>query len=496
MEKRTIFFLLLLFVGTLALRLALVAQTGTFAPEGYFYFRQIEHMASEWEMLSTDALSYGGRPVIASPLFLLIMAVSYFFFPSVATLQIIPQVFVALLPVTVFLTVREMTRRSDAAFFSALMSAFIPVVFAETLFSLSPLTLSLPLSFLLVYFFLRSSAVPFIVCAIALALTHPSSIIPIFGFLFYLIIAQLASFRVERSELELILFSTFFTLWVHFLFYKKAFLLHGLSFIHQNIPVALLSRYFTEISLHIALLQVGVYPLLWGIASVSKYLFKTKDKLTFPILSLSIVVTLFLWLRFITPSAGFMYLGVCLSILAGPMYVEAASYFAKTRFSRFAPMAAVILFLLIIPSLALPSIYFAGQQKAVIVSPALADGLLWIRSNSSPHEVVLAVPSEGFVVASIAERKSVMDTNFLLAPNADERLADVERMFTTSFPTEAVALFNKYDVDYILVSPAAQRRFDVDKNLYSIPCLEEVYNERNVVVYQSHCRLSVTTSVI
>lgn len=470
--------------------------TDYFAPEGYFYFRQIEHMASEWELLSYDELSYGGRFVITSPFFLVFMAFWYFLFPSVSTLQIIPQVFVALLPMTVFLTVREMTKRNDAAFFSALMSAFIPVVFAETLFSLSPLTLALPLSFLLVYFFLRNTAVPFVVCAVALALTHPSSIIPIFGFLFYLIISRLAGFKVERPELELILFSTFFTLWIHFLFYKKAFLVHGLSFIHQNIPAALLSRYFTEISLAIALLQIGVYPLLWGIASISKYLFKTKDKLVFPIISLSLAVTLFLWLRFVAPSVGFMFLGVCLTILAGPVYVEVAAYFTKTRFSSLAPFAAVAAFLIVIPSLVLPSIYFAGQQRITLVSPALFDGLQWLRGNSSPQDVVLAVPSEGFVVASIAGRKSVMDTNFLLAPDAPERFADVERMFTSSFPTEAVALFNKYGVDYILVSPAAQRRFDVDQSLYSIPCLEEVYNQRNVVIYHSQCKLSVTTSVI
>ncbi len=500
MNRRTLVFLVLLFGVTLALRLSFIYGADTYSADGYYYLRLIEHVAFEGEPLAYDELSYGGRVVLSSPLFLYLMAFLYWLFKAPFILQLAPQLFVSSLPLVVFFIVRTMTQRFDAAFFSALLSAFVPVVFSWTLFSLSPLTLSLPLSFLLLLLFTRtsssSSAVPFIIVMVALSLTHPSSILPLTGLLFYLGISRLAGFRVEKSELELIFFSTFFLLWVHFLLYKRAFLVHGLAFIHQNIPLALLSRYFTDISLSTALLQIGVYPLLGGVYAISKYLFRTKDKSIFPFLSLSIAIALFLWFRFITPAVGFMYLGVCLSILSGPAYLQLVSYVEKTKFSRYSPVFIGVLFILIIPTLVVPSMYFASGERAAVVSPALADALDWLRGTSSPDDVVLASPGEGFVVESVAARKTVMDTSFLLAPDASLRLKEVERMFMTSFPTEAVALFNKYGVDYILVSPQAHRRFDVDKSLYSIPCLQEVYNKRNVVIYRSRCKLSVTPSVI
>ena len=50
--------------------------------------------------------------------------------------------------------------------------------------------------------------------------------------------------------------------------------------------------------------------------------------------------------------------------------------------------------------------------------------------------VVLATPKEGHLVTAIAEKKNVADTKFLSEHSADQRIKDIETIFTTSFETE------------------------------------------------------------
>lgn len=497
MKRWEVVLLVLLFVIPLAARLYFVSSTEYFSPDAYFPIRLTEHIAEHGIPLHDDALSYGGRTLLVPPLFPYLLAFFSFIFPASFVFKVVPQLFISLLPIVIFFIVQRVTARSDAAFFSAVLSAFIPIIFSKTLFSVTPLALALPLTFFALLLFIspprKTTLVLFIISVVALSLLHPSSIFLVTGLLGYLILSRIESIHLEKSELELIFFSTFISLWIQFLLYEKAFLMHGFALVRQNIPPAILSTYFTDVSLFSALIQIGVIPLVGGILCVYKYILKIKNKYIYMYIAQAISLIIFIWLRFIPPPLGFMYLGVCLCILSGPSYISFVSYVKKTRFLHASSLALCGIILLIVLSLVVPSMYFARTERDATVSPSLYMAMLWLNNRTQSGSTILAAAPEGHLIAAVAERKNVLDDYFILAPHSDERLVDVGRMFTSLFPTEAVALFEKYSVDYILITNTTMTLYGVrDLPYRDASCLSRVYDRGDVRIYRSRCDIEVT----
>lgn len=494
MKKKEVVFVIMLFLAVLGLRLYFAFQSPHFSYDSYFHLRIIEQIAENGHLLTSDSLSYGGRTIIVLPLFYYILGLLGWVFPLPLVTKVVPHVFLSLLPVIIFFIVRKITTQIGAAFFSAVISAFVPVLFADTLYSLSPTMLVLPFVFLTLFLFLhideKSSVVFFVILVTALSLLHPSSALLITGLIGYLVVSRLEKFRLEKTELELIFFTTFVFLWLLFIFYKRAFLFHGLTLIQQNIPIEIVSRYFTHISFTSALVQIGIIPLVGGIFTIYKYLFNMKNKPLYMYISLGISVTILLWFRLLQPTLGFVYLSVCLCILSGPAYVSVVRYFRKTRISSLSPFFIGIIWLLIVPIMMVPTIYLSEQKEGI--SAPVFDALLWLRENTSADSVVLGAPHEGHAIAAIAGRKNVMDDYFLLIGDADERLVDVKRAFITPFATEAAKIFEKYDVDYVLVSRDTRAVYSISSLAYKDEeCIREVYNKDGTTIFHTRCRITV-----
>src|SRR3989344_5663642 len=132
-----------LFVVLFAVRLFLSA--GEFTPDAYFHIRMVEHIAQTGVPMTYDPLSYGGRALQFSPLFHYLLAVFSWVIPLDIVVHVLPQLFVSLLSLLIYIIVKKITENTSASSFSAVLAAVIPAFFAETLFSVSPLTLALPL---------------------------------------------------------------------------------------------------------------------------------------------------------------------------------------------------------------------------------------------------------------------------------------------------------------------------------------------------------------
>jgi len=312
----------------------------------------------------------------------------------------------------------------------------------------------------------------------------------IVGLIGYLILTRLEKIKIEKYEMELIFFSTFIFLWVQFLLYKKAFLFHGvLSLIQQNVPIELAARSFENYTITNIFLQLGLIPLILGIYCIYKFLFRTKNKQIYLYISLCIGVALFTWLKLIEVSIGFMYLGVCLSILSGPSYVSLVNYFKKIYFVRLSVLAFWLILLLIIPSMILPSLYFANSIDTV--DDDLYNSILWLKENTRNDSVILAAPKEGHLINAVGKRKNIADNYFILIDNVDEIFADVRRMFETQFQTEAIRLFDKYSVDYVLITNNTVGEYGIEHlNYESQDCISNVYNNE-VTILHSRCRIKI-----
>ena len=495
MKKREVVIIGLLFIAVFLLRIYFAFKNPHFSYDSYFDFRIIEHIAETGKLLTFDPLAYGGRPVIVLPLFYYLLGLLAWLFPLQLVLKVAPQLFLSFIPVIVFLIVGKITNESNAAFFSALLSVFVPVIFVDTLYSLSPITLAIPLLFFILFIFLHiekeTSVLFFVLVITALSLIHPSGIILLIAFLGYLLVSMIEKLKLEKAEVELIFFSIFVFLWLMFIFYKRAFLFHGLALLQQNIPQEIVSRYFTHISFTGALVQIGLLPFFGGVFAIYKYLFNIKNKSLYMYISLAISVTLLLWFRLIQPSLGFIFLSVCLCILSGPAYVFLIRYFKKTRISHFAPFFTLVIWLLIIPLMVIPTLYLAAQKGSL--SPPVYDAMIWLQTHTPEDSVVLAAPHEGHALAALSDRKTVIDDYFLLITDAEERLNDVTRAFTTPFATEAAKLFGKYDVDYVLFSKEAKAAYSITYLAYkNEDCMNEVYNQNGVVIFNTRCRIKIT----
>ena len=129
--KNKNYLLIGIFLFTLAFRLYFSLQTNYFSSDdAYFNIRHTNYIIENFKPIYYDELSYGGRYVLYPPLFHYFLAI-FILIPF--ALKIIPEILLASLVFFVYLIAKEITKDENAALFSALISAFIPLYISETL---------------------------------------------------------------------------------------------------------------------------------------------------------------------------------------------------------------------------------------------------------------------------------------------------------------------------------------------------------------------------
>lgn len=491
MEKHTKI-LILIFIIALSFRLFFAFQTPNLDYSGYFNYIQIDHISKTGFPLMHDPLSQGGRTFIFSPVFHYIFAGLILLLPDILVLKIIPNIFASSLIFIVFLISKKLTKDINVSLLTSFVSAFIPIFFAETVNSLSIYSLILPLIFLMVYLFLdinkKKNIILFIILLLILTFLHPSSFLLIFGLLVYLLITKLENIRQSRAEIELVLFSTFFVLWAQFLIYKNAFLSHGPLMIWQNLPLGMLSKFFIQINITNALINIGFIPLIYGVYTTYKYAFREKDKDMYLIISLVLSASILLWLKLLELKIGLSFLGILLVLLFAKFYKSNIVSIKKSKFSRYTKQLFALFIVLFIITSVIPS-YTAAKDK-IISSPSKeeTEALLWLKENSDKDSTILGSVNQGFFIENFAERKTVIDSNFLLTKNPSQKYYDVERIYKTQYKTEAVNLLNKYNIDYIFISKNTLNEFNIKEVRYisDEECFIPIF-VKDVKIYKSVC---------
>ncbi|MEE9525883.1 MAG: hypothetical protein V3V78_04735, partial [Candidatus Woesearchaeota archaeon] len=124
-------------------------------------------------------------------------------------------------------------------------------------------------------------------------------------------------------------------------------------------------------------------------------------------------------------------------------------------------------------------------------SPTKTDihALEWLKQNTDNNTIIAASLKDGYLINAIAERKNIIDENFLLAPNTAERYNDINAIFKYPQKTEAISTLNKYNIKYILLTETTKSEFDIeDLHYLDRKCFKTVYDNQTKI-YKSFCKV-------
>jgi len=406
-------------------------------------------------------------------------------------------VMAALIIFIVYYLSLKITKNIKISLLTSFMSGFIPIYFID-INRVSVNYLAVLLIFTIIYCILRLNEHKYVdyslILMFLLVLTTPIAFVLIIGLLLYLVFLKLENFVIEMKELEIILFFTFLVFWVNLLIYKNAFLTHGLLVIWKNIPVQILANFFGSIGFVQALGAISIIPIVFGVYAFYAAFHLDRSKEVLILISLGMSAFILLWFKLLDIIDGFIFLSITLVILTAYSLKRFDDFISKSKIHKYEKLLPTITIILFIITTIPAILYIVNSQNVgPLNTPSTSDVavLTWAKDNIPKNASIAASLNEGNMVAYFANRKNIMDTNFLLVPRIDQRLKDVDEIYTTAFETKAIGILNKYGSEYLLVTENTLKEYDISelKYLKDSKCFKLEYYSKGTYLYKMECRL-------
>jgi len=496
LKDKHLAWLILIFLIVIAVRLYIAFETPLFNYDAYFNLRQVESIKDTGFPLYKDTLSYGGKTQLFAPLNQYIMAAFSLIMPVEIVGKIIPNVIAALIIFIVYYLSLKITKNNKISLITSLMSGFIPIYFIDiNRVSLNYLTILL--MFTIIYCMLKMNERKYVDYALILmfllVLTTPMAFVLVIGLLLYLLLLKLENFAVEMKELEIILFFTFLVFWVNLLIYKNAFLTHGLLVVWQNMPIQVLSDFFSNVGFIQVIAAISIIPIILGVYAFYAAFHLERSKEILILVSLGISTFILIWFKLLNLISGLTILSVTLVILTAYTLKRLSDFVEKSKIHKYNKIINIIVLALFIITVIPSVISIVNSSSGPLNTPSEGDvGVLkWASTNLPEDAVITADLEEGNIIAYYAKRKNVMDTNFLLTPRIDQRLKEIDEIYTTAFETRAIGTLNKYDSKYLLVTPQALKKHGVTEITYikNNKCFMPEYYSQGTYLYNMDCRI-------
>jgi hypothetical protein len=489
-------YLLLFFALYLTARLYLSFQAQYFTNDySYFALTQIQNIADTGRLLLRSELSFGGRTFVFQPLYFYFLGMIFAVFRSIAVLKIINNILASLILVAVYILAQKLLRNRTISLLCSVVSGFIPAYITETMDNISVYSILIPGTFFLIYLFLeiesRKDAINLIVpLTIVLVLSSPASFLILLGFLIYILVSYLENIPVERIKLEYLSFFVFLYLWANFIIYKTAFQMHGFAIIWGNVPDELIKE--NSSSILFALTNIGFLPFIFGLFTSYRYLLVKKNKHITLFISFFLSTFVVYMMRIVAANIGLIFLGIALVILFGQFLKDLFLGLRDTKIAHYSWLISAAIIILLLISQIIPGIYFMISNIKNSPSQEYIQSLSWLKNNTTPGSIIVALPQEGNLITYFAQRKNIIDSEYLLIDNANSRLKDVYSIYTDKFRVDAIRRIERYNASYILFSQNAITKFNMTQLSYADePCFEIVYNETSLIykVNQELCYL-------
>ncbi|MBS3140649.1 hypothetical protein J4405_00720 [Candidatus Woesearchaeota archaeon] len=452
--KRPNLLLLLIFLLNLGIRLYLSLKTGSFSSgESYFSLRVIESIFQNGLPMYYDELSFSGRNYVYMPLFYYISSI---FSLIPLGLKIILQVIISSLTFIIYYFSYSITNDKRSSLVAALIGSFIPITYSLTVNQVMPYILFLPL-ILIIYFLIpgldeKKHVNLFIILTLILVLTDAASFVLLFTLLVYSLFVFLDYFKIDRLKKEILMFVFFLVLIINFLVFKGVLVEYGLNLTGHN---------FQDFNFLEILYLIGLPLLIFGISGIYYGLTKYHDEKIFVLISAILGIMLMITLKMINIKEGVGLLSICLAVLAAISIKKTYEYLSMTKFEDVKPVLNIFFIIMILVLSIIPAVtsvnYFNEKDL---------NDLEWARDNVYEKVVMVSPAEEGSLITYIANKTNVIDEIFLLAPNPDERLEDVNTAFGTWSESSALRIFKKYNATYIYLSDFGKDRYQIGRLLY------------------------------
>ncbi|MCB9358558.1 hypothetical protein H6503_01380 [Candidatus Woesearchaeota archaeon] len=460
--------------------------------ESYYTLRQLESIKEHGIPLYEDELSYSGRNAVFSPGYYYILFFGSFIFQS-KSLVILTSILAALSALIVYLISLKLTRNHLISVLVSAMGIFIPVYLINTTNTLSPTTLIIPLSLLTIYLFSiakdEKDVLWYMIAFVILSLVTGLSTIIVIVFIMYLLMLRIENIRIIKVQKELTIVSAFFVIWVQFIIYKSAYLVHGPAIIWRNLPFELIIQYFSQVNIFSIIYFVGAVPFFAALYTMYKHSFTLKNEQLYLYTSFAVVIAALLLFRLIELQKGLIYLGFCFLIFFAVFLKRAIAYIERTKLNRYKHGVTLILIFVFLLSSIIPSIMALHNQSSI--PRDTIDAMEWIERNTDENSVILADIKEGNLVTEIAKRKNIIDSNFLLIEDINQRVNDMRLIYTSSSIVKAVELLDYYSIDYILIGEARTTFNIEDLHYIDSECVESVYDNK-IKIYKVKCRVELS----
>lgn len=487
------FWVSIIFIIVLSIRIIIAFQTPLLNYESYYTLRQIENIKNTGLPLYNDPLSYGGKTQLYNPLYYYMLAVFSFFIPENIVVKILPNIFASLIIILVYFIGLKITKHPKISFLGSLMSGFIPILYFD-INRASQDYLSMILIFAIIYCIMRINEKKYIdyslILAFLLVLTSPLAFIVIFGLLIYMLLMRLENENVEIKEIELILFFSFLTIWIHLLLFKNALLKHGIMVIWQNMPAKIISGFFSKLTIIETIYTISIIPLILGIYGAYKTFHNTKNKEVMILIGFTIGVFLLMWFRLLNIIISITLLSISLVLMTVFAIKNINDFIEKTKIYRYKKIFLLIFIILFFITSVIPSMYIGIKNSKD--TPNVSDILVleWASKNIPKTATIAGTLEEGHIIAHYANRKNIMDDNFLLTENIDSRLNDLDTIYTTKFQIEAISKLENYKSKYIILTDYARKKYNIQNISYiNNECFQEIFYSQNTSIYYVKCKI-------
>ena len=182
---------------------------------------------------------------------------------------------------------------------------------------------------------------------------------------------------------------------------------------------------------------------------------------------------------------------IIVAIFFSLFYHDLYEYIKKMKYPLAEKWYALILALLLIATIIPPAVSTAYSQKTPTNEEVMA--FVWLRDNTPEDTTVLALLEEGHLVTYYGQRKNIMDSQFQLISDVDRRFADLNSLFSTSFQTQALSLFDQHEVEYLVLTPTAREKYNIATFKYiSGGCFQRNFKSETKI-YHVTCGLARTS---
>lgn len=460
---------------SLIIRLALVLSAPGVSLPAYETAVHVEHIISTGLPMTENPLGWLGAQTNSMPAFYYLIAFLSLFIPMEAALLFTPNILMALLPIPIWLIARQLTRNQVATTTITLASAFLPLLYRDTL-AARPVSMALPLFFLVYYYFLRLDKTPkdqtiFAVSLVLLTITHPISILLIPAMAFTLLFAHIQRIPMSKALAEATIFSAFLIIWANGIVYKHALTEFGL----QTFSIG----YQLDVTSAGIITVLGVISLIGGVFGSYSAITEEKSLAAHAVIALALSALLAILLRIIRPMTAILLLSICTLILSTKALEALFIARRRSRVPALHSIAFVLIIAAFILTSAIPAIAVGVETYGQVPGRAEFQVIESIKETYQ-NEVVLWDTQHGYYLEA-AGITSRIDENYLSNPDSRTIVEELEEIDTLDREIQIIQRLNEYEVE-ILVLPQSHQ-LSLGERCFE-PLLDrawEVYHLRCVV---------------